>query len=65
MGRGPVITVKNHRSHIYLCMTPAGVQYLCVHDSCRSQVFARMTPVGVKYIRMTPAGVKYLCVCHM
>ena len=54
------------------CMTPAGVKYVRMHDSCRSQVSQCMTPAGVKYVSMhdscrilvsqcmTRAGVKYL-----
>ena len=46
-------------------MTPAGVKYVSMYDSCRSQVSLCMTPAGVKYVSMydscrTPAGVKYL-----
>ena len=43
-----------------LCMTPTGVKYVIMYDSCRSQVSACMTPAGVKYVVvcMTPAGVK-------
>ena len=33
-----------------LCMTPAGVKYVGMYDSCRSQVYQCMTPVGVKYV---------------
>ena len=53
-------------------MSPAGVKYVNMNDSCRSQLFICMTPVGVKYVRLydccrsqiclqriTPAGVKY------
>ena len=31
-------------------MTPAGVKYLNMYDSCRSQVSPIMTPAGVKYV---------------
>ena len=31
-----------------LCMTPAGVKYVDISESC-SQVFQCMTPAGVKY----------------
>ena len=31
------------------CMTPAGVKYVTMNDSCRSHVFQYMTPAGVKY----------------
>ena len=45
-----------------LCMTPAGVKYVIMYDSCRSQVSPCMTPAGVSsmLVCMTPAGVKYL-----
>ena len=36
-------------------MTPAGVKYVSINDSCRSQVFQCMTQV---FQCMTPAGVK-------
>ena len=32
-----------------VCMTPAGVKYVGMYDSCRSHVSQCMTPVGVKY----------------
>ena len=35
-----------------LCMTPAGVKYVVMYDSCRSQVSPCMTPAGVKYVIM-------------
>ena len=39
-------------------MTPAGVKYVNMYDSCRSQVSPIMTAAGVKYVvRMPPAGV--------
>ena len=31
-------------------MTPAGVQYVNMSDSCRSLVFQCMNPAGVKYL---------------
>ena len=31
------------------CMTPAGVKYVIMYDSSRSQVSPCMTPAGVKY----------------
>ena len=30
-------------------MTPEGVKYVIMYDSCRSQVSPCMTPAGVKY----------------
>ena len=53
--------------------SPAGVKYVIMYDSCRSQVSPCMTPALVKYVGMydscrsqlsqcmTPAEVK---VCH-
>ena len=35
-----------------VCMTPAGVKYVGMYDSCRSHVSQCMTPVGVKYVIM-------------
>ena len=32
-------------------MTPAGVKYVSMQDSCRSQVSQCMTPAGVKYLQ--------------
>ena len=53
------------------CMSPAGVLYVIMYDSCRSHLYICMTPAGVKYISLydccrshichndlTPAGVK-------
>ena len=33
-------------------MTPVGVKYVGMYDSCRSQVSQCMTPAGVKYVIM-------------
>ena len=33
-------------------MTPAGVQYVSMYDTCRGQVSQCMTPVGVMYVGM-------------
>ena len=33
-------------------MTSAGVQYVSMYDTCRSQVSQCMTPVGVMYVGM-------------
>ena len=38
-------------------MTPAGVKYVSINDSYRSQVFQCMTQV---FQCMTPEGVKYI-----
>ena len=35
-----------------VCMTPAGVNYVSMYDSCKSQVSQSMTPTGVKYVMM-------------
>ena len=29
-----------------VCLTPAGIKYVTMNDSCRSQVFQCMTPTG-------------------
>ena len=34
-------------------MTPAGVKYVNMSDSCRSQLYQCMTPAGVKYVNMS------------
>ena len=34
------------------CMSPAGVKYVNMYDSCRSQLYICMTPAGVKYVRL-------------
>ena len=42
-------------------MTPAGVKYVSMYDSCRSQVSQYMTQQEPSMsVCMTPAGVKYL-----
>ena len=53
-------------------MTPAGVKYVNMYDSCRSIGSPHMTSAGVKHVSindscrsqvfqcMTPAGVKYI-----
>ena len=70
--------VRVLQESIILIMTPAGVMYVNMSDSCRSQVSPCMTPAGVKYVSMhdsstsqvsqcmTPAGCKYVImqVCH-
>ena len=33
-------------------MTPAGVRYVNMYDSCKSQVSPCMTPAGVMYVSM-------------
>ena len=60
------------KSSMSICITPGGVKYASMYDSCRSQVSQCVTPAGVKYVNMydscssqvslcmTPAGVKYL-----
>ena len=35
-----------------VCMTPVGVKYVSMYDSCRSQVSQCMTPAGVKYLNV-------------
>ena len=34
------------------CMSPAGVKYVNMYDSCRSQLYICMTPAGVKYVSL-------------
>ena len=39
-----------------VCMTAAGVKYVTMNDSSRSQVFQCMTPTRVKFVRMDYSG---------
>ena len=58
-------------SQEFQCMTPAGVKYfnydsagvkfVNMSDSCRSQVFQCMTPAGVKYFNMYDSCRSQVC----
>ena len=58
-------------SQEFQCMTPAGVKYfnydsagvkyVYMSDSCRSQVFQCMTPAGVKYFNMYDSCRSQVC----
>ena len=44
-----------------LCMTPVGVKYVIMYDSCRSQVSPCMTPAVVNYVGMYDSCRSQVC----
>ena len=44
-----------------VCMTPAGVKYVSMHDSCRSLASQCVTPAGVKYVSMHDSCRSQVC----
>ena len=43
------------------CMSPAGVTYVNMYDSCRSQLYICMTPAGVKYDNLNDCCRSQIC----
>ena len=44
-----------------LCTSPAGVKYVIMYDSCRSQVSPFMTPAVVNYVGMHDSYRSQVC----
>ena len=44
-----------------VCMTPAGVKYVNLYDSCPSEQSPCMTPAGVKNVRLYESGRSQVC----
>ena len=43
------------------CMSPAGVKYVNMYDSCRSELYICMTHAGVKYVRLDDCCWSLIC----
>ena len=44
-----------------VCMTPAGVKYVNIYDSYRSEQSPCMNPAGVKYVSMYDSCRSQVC----
>ena len=43
------------------CMSPAGVKYVNMYDSCRSQLYICMTPAGDMYVSLNDCCRSQIC----